>query len=226
MDSGSQIGVDSRMDKDEVLKNMHGAFLGALRQREQEIFSYLGILVPAVGGFIGLLVFHFNDKQGEWRFFLATVGILLILSLGAAYSSALGYNYRYLTFQLAKIEHHCGAKVVILSAWPRSPKEFRDRYSKFCTPPEIIKVFWLAFGVAILFVTISAIALKVTHLCVVVAVATLLLLYTYVFLPIHFGHKLSKQCGKEPQDWPQPPDSSMKTGSLGLGSGESTSQID
>jgi hypothetical protein len=42
-------------DAADVLKSMHGALLEALRHREQEIFSYLAILVPALAGFVWLL---------------------------------------------------------------------------------------------------------------------------------------------------------------------------
>lgn len=38
-----------------VLQNTHKLLLEALRHREQEIFRYLGILVPTFGGFIWLL---------------------------------------------------------------------------------------------------------------------------------------------------------------------------
>lgn len=201
---------------DELLRNMHGRFLEALRHREQEIFSYLGILVPAAGGFVWLLIFHLKNEalkanalNDEWLFTCATLGVLLMLFLGAAYSLALGYNYRYITFQLAKIEHYFGAHTVILKGWPKSRDEFLRRYRIFkCipwrTPPAIINVFWLAFLVAIVFVTASASATILN--CSKLAFVALLLVGVSLslwsaILPIRFGCKLSKLCEDEDTEW-------------------------
>jgi len=49
---------------------------------------------------------------------------------------------------------------IMLRGWPKSPKDFRERYRwhsiPWCTPPDMIKVFWLAFLVGILDVTMVA----------------------------------------------------------------------
>jgi hypothetical protein len=68
------------------------------------------------------------------------------------YALSLGYNYRYIVFQLAKIESVLKIKDAMLDGWPRSVDEFK-KYSSWCEPPEIIKVFWIGFTVAILFVS-------------------------------------------------------------------------
>ncbi len=143
-------------DAANVLKSMHGALLEALHHREQEIFSYLAILVPALGGFVWLL-HQGADKNAVTTFIAGTVSVLLMLLLGAAYSLTLGYNYRYITFQLAKIEHCLRVRDIMLRGWPKLPKDFRERYRwhsiPWCTPPRMIKAFWLAFLVGILGVT-------------------------------------------------------------------------
>lgn len=115
---------------------MHGALLDALRHREQEIFSYLAILVPALAGFVWLLA---NSTNSGVPFLAGVFGVLLMLLLGATYSLTLGYNYRYITFQLAKIEQLLNAKDAMLHGWPKSPKEFLERYTiwrfmPWCTP--------------------------------------------------------------------------------------------
>ncbi len=203
---------------DELLRNMHGRFLEALRYREQEMFSYLGMLVPAAGGFVWLLIFHLKNEalkenalNDEWLFTCATLGVLLMLFLGVAYSLALGYNYRYITFQLAKIEHYFGADTVILKGWPKSRDEFIRRYRilqciPWCTPPAIIEGFWWAFLVAIAFVTASATILNSSKLAfdVVIPVGVFLLLSS-VILPIRFGCKLSKLCENEGAEWQRKP---------------------
>lgn len=143
------------MDESDVLGKMHELLLQALRSREQEVFKYLGILGPALGGFGWLLY----AKHVDDRLFVAgTIGVLLLLLLGAQYSLALGYNYRYITLQLAKIETQLSVKKAMLRGWPKCPEAFR-RYKR-CYPPEVICVFWLAFVVGIFVVTLAACILK------------------------------------------------------------------
>ncbi len=43
------------------------------------------------------------------------------------YSLMLGYHYRYITLQLAKIEYILGMKDAMLKGWPKVPEDF-DRY--------------------------------------------------------------------------------------------------
>jgi hypothetical protein len=197
------------MDDDaaDVLKSMHGALLEALRHREQEIFSYLAILVPALGGFVWLLRDGANNKAIT-TFVAGSVGVLLMLLLGAAYSLTLGYNYRYITFQLAKIEQRLNVTSTMLQGWPKSPKDFRARYRwhfiPWCTPPEMIKVFWLAFLVGILGVTIVAsYSLNSEYfprfILTLVGGGCLLL---GLLAPIWFGWKIMNLCKKEPEAWP------------------------
>src|SRR5207302_6804579 len=99
------------------------------------------ILVPAVGGFVWLL----RSAPEKTLFVGGTVGTLLLLFLGAVYSLTLGYNYRYITLQLAKIEDLLAATDAMLEGWPKSPNDFLQKYKflglSWCTPPEIIKVF-------------------------------------------------------------------------------------
>ena len=140
--------------------NMHKMFLEALRHREQDIVRFLAILGPALGGFIWLL------REDAWmhpaEFVSGTYGVLFVLVMGAFYALALGYNYRYLTLHLAKLESeaHLGLKGVVLTSWPHWPKKFENRNRlgviPWCTPPGIIKVFWVAFLAGILGVTIMA----------------------------------------------------------------------
>ena len=84
-----------------VLGGMHRLFLEALRHREQEIFHYLAILGPALGGF-GWILYNRIGRQVE--FAVGTIFVIALLLLGALYSLALGYNYRYIVLELAKLE--------------------------------------------------------------------------------------------------------------------------
>jgi hypothetical protein len=83
------------------------------------------------------------------------VGIIFLLFLGACYSLALGYNFRYLTLQMAKIESPLGLNIVgqILNRWPRNKAGF-GKYTHWCDPPDIIHTFWVACLIGILLVTI------------------------------------------------------------------------
>jgi len=187
-----------------ALENMHGMLLEALRHREQEILSYLTILVPALGGF-GWLLYYAGDRATLFVF--GTVGVLLLLGLGAVYSLTLGYNYRYITLQLAKIEHLLGIKEAMLTGWPKSRKDFLKRYRKFrclpwCTPPEMIKVFWRAFLCGIILVTAAAGSASKGELtkAIIISAGGLCLLVGFFYAAV-FGYKLIDKCERE-QDWP------------------------
>ena len=179
-----------------VLENMHGLFLEALRHREQEIVHYLAILGPALGGF-GCLLYYRSGHEAEFAF--GTIVIISLLLLGAVYSLALGYNYRYIVLELAKLETVLKIKNAMLAGWPRSSQEFLSRYKR-CTPPEIIKVFWWAFLGAIVLVTIIACCFSdkfrvLIFLCGVVCFGV------GILFPIYYGNKLRKICEQEPETW-------------------------
>jgi hypothetical protein len=200
-----------------ALKNMHSLFLQALRHREQEIFRYLAILGPALGGFLWLL----QRDVGERIFVVGTLSVISLLLLGALYSLALGYNYRYVTFELAKLESILKIKDAMLVSWPRAPKHFLERYKLFCcipwcTPPEIIKVFWGAFllGIVGVIVTIcyysklsllsilsNLIKLDMTKLSLMISFGLICIAIGGIILPIHYGCKLLKTFKAERKNW-------------------------
>lgn len=229
-----------------AVENMHQLFLEALRHREQEIFHYLAILGPALGGFVWLL---YTGSAGAQRvddaplavapgglsvgvFVVGTVTVLLLLLLGAVYSLALGYNYRYITLQLAKLEGRFQIKQYMLEGWPRSRRQFLARHQAsrtiprfirrsgfgslqrrssyrrlrnipWCTPPEIIKVFWHGFLIALLGVALAA-SIYRPHALVLLTVIPLGVMCLFIggcFFPHHYGRKLRKQCRQEPKSW-------------------------
>jgi hypothetical protein len=184
---------------------MHKLLLEALRHREQEILRYLAILGPAIGGFVWLLTLVPPPKIGP--FIVCTVAVLLSLFLGAIYSLALGYNYRYITLELAKLETLLHIKDAMLKGWPKSRKDFLARYKllsgiPWCTPPEVIKVFWGAFLIGIIGVTLAAAFSRPDFLvlAVVIPLGFLCWLLGCLF-PIYFGNKLRRQCELEPENW-------------------------
>jgi hypothetical protein len=155
--SGTGKGDDPRGT---AICNMHQAFLEVLRHREQEILQFFAVLGPALGGFIWLLAADL--RENPFRFVAGTYGVLLVLLMGAFYALALGYNYRYLTLQLAKLEKNevLNLSELVLASWPREYDEFerRNRWGviPWSTPPGIIKVFWATSLACILGVTIVA----------------------------------------------------------------------
>jgi len=141
---------------------MHKALLEALRHREQDIMRYVVILVSALGGFAWL--FQTDSAYRLHALVVGTYGVILVFLLGAFYALALGYNYRSLTFQLALLERRLKMQSVILAAWPGAATETDGHFEAFrkksrwgvipwCTPPEIVKFFWVAFVLGILLVT-------------------------------------------------------------------------
>jgi len=204
-------------EKQTALADMHRLLLDALRHREQEIFRYLAILGPALGGFVWLL--HAGSavevttdaavrtvtthELGLSVFVVGTVSVILLLLLGALYSLALGYNYRYVTLQLAKLESMLCIKDYVLKGWPKSPQKFMGRY-KFCcckpscVPPEIIKVFWWAFLVGIGGVTLTACLYRPEALVLSIVIPVgAVAFFLGLLAPLRFGKKLHDACEKE-----------------------------
>ena len=197
--------------KDQALLNFHQSLLEALRHREQEIFRYLAILFPALGGYVWLLYQNTSTDFNRYAFIIGTVGVILLLFFGAAYSLALGYSFRQLTLQLANLERDLQFMESILKGWPRKPIDF-DKYSvnflwvkgiPWCVPPEVIKIFWYAFLVEIIFVTSSAwrfVYVKhfscLAHI-IVISSGLLAFFIAAILLPIHYGYKLSDRVNDE-----------------------------
>jgi len=197
-------------------QNMHKTFLEALRHREQEILRFMAILAPALGGFVWLVNLDDEQARNLYVFGVGTIGVLFLLVVGAVYSLALGYNYRCITLQVAKLEATClGIRDFILEAWPRKRDDFLKRYKIFCkipycAPPEIIKVFWWAFNVGIFGVTVSgAIHVFTTEwegvamvlwAIVIIAFGVICEIVGWI-MPIWYGCKLKKLCKQEPAEW-------------------------
>lgn len=182
-----------------ILQGMHNLFLEALRHREQDIVRFIAILGPALAGYIWLLKYYFDSEISCQLFMYCRIGILFILFGGACYSITLGYNYRYITMQLAKIENALKIARYTLKKWPRDVDDFRKWY---CEPPEIIKVFWIAFLAAIMGVGINPdyIFNRYRDNSIIDPIA-LALIIIGILLPIFYGRKLSNICDEEGQDW-------------------------
>ncbi len=191
----------SNHDKDsikgDILKNFHQLMIVALRQREGDIIQFVAILAAALAGFGWLAkassagADSVNLSSGV--FVIGTVGVLLLLTVGTVYALALGYNYRYIILQLAKIEAKwCVCKSMLVN-WPRCPDDFIKKYGCYCKPPEIIQVFWIAFLVAIAGVTLSAAFLKPVALVLgVIIPAGCVGLLLGLLLPCRYGRKIRK----------------------------------
>jgi hypothetical protein len=188
-----------------ALENMHKLFLEALRHREQEIVPYLAIIGPALGGFVWLL----SRTDEPEVFVVGTIGVLFLLLVGAIYSLALGYNYRYITLELAKLEEKLGITNAMLRGWPRDAEAFRRRYVvcpdipilrsiPWCTPPEVIKVFWLAFLVAMFGVSAAVYRFRY-EICVrpILISAGVSFAIAWGIYPLWFGWKLRRKCNDE-----------------------------
>jgi hypothetical protein len=129
-------------------------------------------------------------------FVTGTLGVLFLLLVGAVYTVALGYNYRYITLQLAKIENLIDIRDFISVGWPRDAKVFAEKYGRWCEPPEVIKVFWLTFLVAIAGVTISAAFLVNTQSWVIVLSGGTAMGVALI-TPAYYGRKIWYTCRME-----------------------------
>jgi hypothetical protein len=147
---------DRRQDGNpETLRGYHQALLEAMKQREVDIIKFLAILGLALGGFVWLC--HQTGATAAPAMVVGVYGVLLALFAGALYALALGYNYRCLTMQVAKLERDLNIKKSVLRGWPRACRDFERRFRwgaiPWSSPPEIIKVFWLSLLLCILLVT-------------------------------------------------------------------------
>jgi hypothetical protein len=192
------VGLMSENIRNQAALEMHKLLLEALRHREQEIFRYLAILGPALGGFVWLL---YKGDSLVWGAIMTSA----LLLLGAIYSLALGYNYRYIVFELAKLEKVLNIEQDMLQGWPKTKEDFlryktnlfgRERF--WCEPPEVIKVFWYAFLIGIEIVTIIA-----CWFTLGLWTQTFIGIVGYMFfliaclLPIYYGNKLQDVCEEE-----------------------------
>lgn len=190
-----------------ALEQMHGSLIEALRSREQEIFRYLAILGPALGGF-GWLYYKAETTRdfAVALFTFGTVSSQLLLLLGAVYSVTRGYNFRYALLELAKIESVLGIRSAMLVGWPKCREKFQKPW---CLPPEMIQVFWIAFLLGIVVVTIAAAAYLIHDAphnlaCVVIVVAFgIICAFIGLVCSKYYGRKLTSLATKEPAAWPQ-----------------------
>jgi len=211
-ENGTEQKGNLNKDQCMAMENMHKTFLEALRHREQEILRFIAILAPALGGFIWLLYEVGLESEKEiFIFTVGTLGVLFLLTIGAVYSLALGYNFRYITLQLAKMESDYCLKIkdFMLKYWLRTPKEWKEKYRNGrCFPPEIIKVFWLAFVIAKILVVLTAGVFLYTkgenvtvQMHSVIIGGAICIIIAAWFAPCYYGKKLSDACEKEPDEW-------------------------
>jgi len=161
MDNGGIVSINNiETDEKSILAAYHNILLEALRAREKEIFPYLAIIGPSLGGFAWLLYKHSPENIDAKIIYIATVGISLLFLLGAWYSVALGYNYRSILLQIKVLDRKLKIQPYILKSWRESDEEPYKNYETFfkanwCIPPEVIKCFWLSFPLLTLSVTVA-----------------------------------------------------------------------
>ncbi len=188
-----------------LLADFHRLMIEALRLREQDVFRYIAILAPALAGFIWLLA---SKEVAKPVFAAGTVGVVLLLCVGALYAVALGYNYRYVTLQLAKLRTKLEISDYALSVWPADAKTFGKKHGRWCSPPEVIRVFWLTFLTFMIGVTAAAWTIRELP-CEAVIICVLALLLSFLS-PAFYGSKLQDTCDEEPPWHQEASDASLK----------------
>jgi hypothetical protein len=205
------------------LGKTHGILLEALRHREQDFLRYLVILVTALGAFL----FGVSGVNGK-RFDADIQLIISVLSssallVGSWYCLALGYNYRCLTVQVAKIEAFLGLTGSVLVSWPRTRKEFQTRFEfehrcpcfnrltfglfsekLFLEPPAVISPFYRSCLVGSVLIAVatgwlipSAWGPKILTILI-----ESLQVVVAVFLPFWYGGNFGKVANAETIPWP------------------------
>lgn len=189
--------VDPELQR-QVLADFHRLMLEALRLREQDVVRYIAILAPAMAGFFWLLL---HSRYNGDIVIAGTIGTVLLLCTGAIYCATLGYNFRSIIFQIAKLRKQIGVRDYVLSRWPGSPSDFKKRYGYWCWPPEMIGVFWLSFVVFIMGVIVAAWVL-VDLPCWAVIIC-LVIEAIAVLSPLRYGIRLRDMIDEE-EEWVEP----------------------
>jgi hypothetical protein len=152
---------DSNELSTEIAKQLHGVFLEAMETRYKEILSFIGFMLPALGGFLLLLQRYETGGRTNGDALLLLVGTLtaeLLLTWGAMYALATSYRYRYLQASCYKLEDHSGA-----SRWiPTTFKPTRSTLGKrlaLSIAPGILQVHLFVFLIAIAVVALAYVAL-------------------------------------------------------------------
>ena len=200
--------------ENEIRVMRHQLFLEALRHREQEVFRYLAILGPALGGYVWLATKYPKDISPA-TFCLAAIALQGLLLLGAWYSAALGYNYRCITLQLSKEEKSLSVADTVLKAWSDEPGGWGDRTmlghyfhwarrwpwlgnQAWCFPPELVSVFWWAFLMCNAFLTLATLLICDWGWPVVLTISCGAVAFLLSLIgPRHFGKKLRSVRDKE-----------------------------
>ncbi len=164
-----------------------------------------------------------NERLDEMLFCVASVALSLLLFLGSLYTLALGYNYRYLTLLVAKIECLIGVEPYVLRCWPRHPRKFIENCRVACKdgrlrkiplvrkhlplgyllPPEIIKCYFFGCTGGIAFFAIVTCLLTESSCPSRTALAIEWTAFGFALLaPFHYGAKFIHMCEGEEKDWP------------------------
>lgn len=198
-ESENEINKKSSQSNETMIENTHKLFLEALRHREHQIVQFLAILVPTLGAFLWLLR-PVKCEEGTLPVspeLIATgaIAAIFLLCVGAVYAVTLGYNFRSVVMQMAKIEWKKNIRGYTLNAWPRCPNDFKTCYLR---PPEMIMVFWVSFLVGIVGVAGAAwYHLNSIPACCLVMLFAFMALMVTVLIPLLYGCKLTKMAEKE-----------------------------
>ncbi|MHB9036371.1 MAG: hypothetical protein ACYC64_06865 [Armatimonadota bacterium] len=142
----------------EIARELHTLFLQGMEERYKEVLSFLGIVIPAVSGFIYLVEQYETAKPAGkplFTLFLGTLAIIGAFVWGAWHTLAGSYRYRYLQASVYKIEQACGAnKYIPVSFKPKPYKGFWQRMG-FSIAPGIMQVHLGFFVLALLIATVG-----------------------------------------------------------------------
>jgi len=135
----------------EIAKQQHAIFLDAMETRYKEILTFVGFMLPALGGFILLLQrFETGGRTSEdsLLLFVGTLASLFLLTWGAMYALATSYRYRYLQASCYKIEEHSGASQWIPTSFKPQKSTLKKRLL-LSIAPGILQVHLIVFLFAI-----------------------------------------------------------------------------
>lgn len=106
-----KLNLEMKIHRDLAVQ-IHKIFLEGMEARYKDMLSFVGFLIPSLGGFFLLLNKYESYSQPMEpppTFFIGTLGVIGVFLYGAAYNLALSYRYRYLQASVYWIEETFGA---------------------------------------------------------------------------------------------------------------------
>lgn len=136
----------------EIAKTLYEIFLQSMESRYRDVLNFIGFLIPALGGFLLVLVKYLNNDITYLQdkiFFVGTIGSNSLLFWGALNCLSASYRYRYLQASVYNIETHFKLNQFIPRTFKPKKIDNNKKRLTFELAPMILQVHILFFLISI-----------------------------------------------------------------------------